>query len=110
MKVKTSQDTVEKLIELREQFDASTEQFLDNLPTPEKYAILAMTLVVHGGYDDYEIAHDDAMHKVSAQDLTKHLLKYPFLECHLKDALKLKWSYFEVLHTDDCEDDEENES
>jgi hypothetical protein len=107
MKVKTSQDTVEKLIELLEKFDASTEKFLDDLPTPEKYAILAMAFVVHSGYDDYEIAYDDAMHKVSAQNLTRHLLEYAFLECHLKDALRLKWSYFEVLHTDECDDEED---
>jgi hypothetical protein len=107
MKVKANRSSVEKLIALLEAFDASTEKFLDELPTPEKYAILGMVLVVRGEYEDYEIAYDESMHKVSAQDLTKHLLSFPFLSCHLQDALRLKWSYFEVLWTnDDYEEDE----
>jgi hypothetical protein len=101
MKVKTSQDTVQKLIALLEQFDASTEQFLNDLPTPEKYAILAMVLIVRGDYEDFEIAYDESMHKVSAKDLTKYLLNFRFLDCHLQDALRLKWPYFEVVWTDE---------
>ena len=108
MKVKTSKETVEKLIVLLETFDTSTEQFLNDLPTPEKYAILAMAMMLQG-YDDFEEAYDDATHKVSAQDLTKHLLDYKCLHCYLQDALRLKWSYFEVIWTED-EDDEENEA
>ena len=107
VKVKTSKETVEKLIELLERFDASTEQFLDKLPTPEKYAILAMALIVRGDYDDFEIACDESMHKVSAQDLTKHLMDFQFLNCHLQDALRLKWSYFEVVWTDEEEEEDE---
>jgi hypothetical protein len=38
MKVKTTRETVEKLVELLDEFDASTEQFLNDLPTPEKYS------------------------------------------------------------------------
>lgn len=106
MKVKTSKGTVEKLVALLERFDASTEQFLDDLPTPEKYAILAMALVVRGDYEDFEIASDESMHKLSARDLTKHLMGFPFLNCHLQDALRLKWSYFEVVWTD-AEDGED---
>lgn len=105
MKVKTSKDTVEQLIELLERFDAGTEQFLDDLPTPEKYAILTMALIVRGDYDDFEIACDESMHKVLAKDLTKHLLDFPSLNYHLQDALRLKWSYFEVVWTDDDEGD-----
>jgi hypothetical protein len=101
MKVKTHQETVKKLIALLEGFDTSTEKFLDDLPTPEKYAILAMALIVRGDYEDFEIASDESMHKVSAQELTKHLLNFPFLNCHLQDALKLNWSHFEVTWTDD---------
>jgi hypothetical protein len=107
MKVKTSQETVCMLIELLETFDASTEQFLDELPTPEKYAILAMALIVRGDYDDFEIAHDESIHTVSAPALTKHLVDFPFLSCHLQDAIRLRWSYFEVLWSDDDTDDEE---
>jgi hypothetical protein len=56
-------------------------------------------------------AFDDATHKVSAQNLTKHLLDYKFLYCHLQDALRYKLSYFEVIWTSgaDDEDVEENE-
>lgn len=108
MKVKTSKETVEKLIVLLETFDTSTEQFLNELPTPEKYAVLAMAMMLQG-YNDFEEAYDDATHKVSAQDLTKHFLSYPFLYCHLQDALRLKWSYFEVIWTEN-EADEENEA
>lgn len=108
MKVKTSKETVEKLIVLLETFDASTEQFLNDLPTPEKYAILAMAMMLQS-YDDFNEAYDDATHIVSAQDLTIYLLNYPLLDCHLQDALRLKWSYFEVIWTED-KDDEENEA
>jgi len=108
MKVKTSKENVEKLIVLLETFDASTEQYLNDLPTPEKYAILVMAMMLQG-YDDFDEAYDAATHKISAQDLTKHLLNYPFLHCHLQDALRHKWSYFEVIWTED-EDDEENEA
>lgn len=107
MKVKTSQETVQKLIALVERFDASTEQFLDELPTPEKYAILAMALVVRGDYDNFEIACDESMHKVSAQDLSRHLLAFPFLNCHLQDAIRFKWSYFEVIWVDGEDEDDE---
>jgi len=107
MKVKTSQETVEKLIVLLEEFDTSTDDFLNNLPTPEKYAILAMAWKVQGNYEDFEDAHYEAMQKVSAKDLTQYLLDFRFLECHLKDALKLKWLYFEVLHTNDDESDDD---
>ncbi len=107
MKVKTSIEIVQKLAELLERFDTSTEQFLDELPTPEKYAVLAMALIVRGDYDDFEIACDESMHKVSAQDLTKHLMGFPFLKCHLQDALRLKWSYFEVVWADGEDDDDE---
>jgi hypothetical protein len=105
MKVKANRNSIQELITLLEGFDASTERFLDDLPTPEKYAILAMALVVRGDYEDFEIALDESMHKISAQELTKHLLHFPFLTCHLQDALKLKWSYFEVVWTND-EDEE----
>lgn len=57
MKVKTTQETVQTLIHLLETYDASTEQFLDDLPTPEKYNILAMAWVIGRGYDDFEIAY-----------------------------------------------------
>ena len=107
MKIKAHRSSVEKLITLLEEFDASIEAFLDELPTSEKYAILGMALVVHGDYEDYEIAIDESMHKVSAQELTKHLIKFPFLSCHLQDALRLKWSYFEVVWTNDEDEDED---
>jgi hypothetical protein len=106
MKVKTSQETVRELIELLERFDAKTEQFLDALPTPEKYTILAMALTVHGDYDDFEIAYDESMDKVPALDLTKHLMAFPSLNCHLQDAIRLKWSYFEAVWVDDEGGDE----
>lgn len=105
MKVKTYRSSVEKLIALLERFDASTESFLDELPTPEKYAILGMALVVRGDYEDYEIACEESIQKVSAQALTKHLVNFPFLSCHLQDALRLKWSYFEVMWTADEDED-----
>ncbi|SRR5258707_2803775 len=106
MKVRTSRKSVTKLIGLLETFDTSAEQFLDDLPTPEKYAILAMAMMVQG-YDDFEEAYDDATHKASVQELTKHLLKYPFLDCHLQDALRLGWKTFEFGWPVDEDEDEE---
>jgi hypothetical protein len=107
MKVKTSQETVQELIELLERFDASTEQFLDELPTPEKYAVLAIALIVRGDYGDFEIAYDESMHTVSAQALTKHIMDFPSLSCHLQDALRHKWSDFEAVWTDDGDEEDE---
>ena len=105
MKVKTAKDTVEKLIVLLEQFDASTEEFLNNLPTPEKYSILAMALKVRGDYEDFEDAHYESMQRVSAKDLTRYLLNFKHLDCHLKDAVGLQWSYFEALQANDDDDE-----
>jgi hypothetical protein len=109
MKVKISQDTVEKLISLLETFDASTQDFLDNLPTPEKYAILSVALVVRGDYEDYEIAYDESMRRVSAQELTRHMLAFQFLDCHLKDALQLKLSHFEQVWSNENDDEDEDD-
>jgi hypothetical protein len=108
MKVKISRDTVKQLIELLEKNDTTTERFLDNLPTPQKYAILAMALVVRGDYEDFEIAYDESMQKISAQDLTGHLRDFLFLNCHLRDALGLEWENFEVLWASDEDDEDKN--
>ncbi|MDB6019245.1 MAG: hypothetical protein JWR19_3734 [Pedosphaera sp.] len=123
MKVKTSQETVEKLIDLLERFDASTEQFLDNLPTPEKYAILAMALTVRLHFEDFETANDELIQKVSAHDLTKNLIDFQHLDSALKDALEFmrkQPDYFEMVGTngkdedygddEDDEDDKENKA
>jgi len=63
MKIKTSKTTLRKLIPLLVTPDASTKQFLDELPTPEKYAILAIAMIFQG-YQDYEEAYDEATRKV----------------------------------------------
>lgn len=104
MKIKTSSATVEKLIVLLETFDAETEAFLDGLPTPEKYTILAMAWVIQSG-KDFETAYEDAMHHVSAQELTKHLLAFRGLNEHLRDSIGLGWEYFEFPVSDDNEDE-----
>jgi len=68
-----------------------------------------MALVVKGTYEDFEIAYDEMTHKVSAQQLTKHMIDFKDLRWHLQDALRLKWSYFEVMWTNgEDEDEEEN--
>jgi hypothetical protein len=90
-----------------ETFDTSTQDFLDNLPTPEKYAILSMTLVLRGDYEDYEIAYDESMNRISAQELTRHMLAFQCLDCHLKDALQFKWSYFEQVWSNENEDEDD---
>ena len=108
MKVKTSKETVEKLGEFLRTYDASTEQFLNDLPTPEKYAILAMAWTVQGRYEDFEEAHDAAMYEVSATELTKHLMDFPHLWCHLQDAVALKWDYFEFPETNEKDEFDED--
>jgi hypothetical protein len=105
MKVKISRATVERLIGLLETFDANTEQFLDELPTPEKYAVLAMAWVIQSN-KDLETAYDDATHLVSAQELTKYLLAFRGLNEHLRDALGLGWEYFEFPVSNDDESEE----
>jgi hypothetical protein len=110
MKVKTSIANVQQLIVLLQKDSGFTQTFLNGLPTPEKYAILAMAWTVICNYEDFEEAHYEAQHKVSAKDLTSFLIEFQHLECHLQDALKLKWEWFEVLHTDrEDEEDENNE-
>ncbi len=109
MKVKTSRANVAKLGELLRTYDASTEQFLNELPTPEKYAILAMAWTVEGRYEDFEEAHDMATQKVSAMELTNHLMNFPHLWCHLQDAVALKWDYFEYPETNEKDEFDEDE-
>lgn len=99
--------------ELLDTFDASAEQFLNDLPTPEKYSILGMALVVWGEYEDFEEAVYQSERKVSAQDLTKHLLelhKSKFLSYRLQDALRLGWEHVECFQIDeDPESETEDE-
>jgi hypothetical protein len=107
MKIKVPMETVQKLATMLETYDAETQSFLDSLATPDKYEILALAMTIQNGYDDYEEAHCQALHKVSAQDLTKYLMDYKFLYCHLQDAMRLGAKHFEVAWCDD--DSDENE-
>ncbi len=101
-------ETVQKVATMLENFDADTQSFLDALPTPDKYEILALAITINNGYDDYEEAHCEALHKVSAQDLTKYLMDYKFLYCHLQDALRFGAKHFEVAWCNDEEEDEQD--
>jgi hypothetical protein len=100
MTIKTKRETVSKLIDLSESWDASTEQFLNDLPTREKYEILAMAWAVRSG-KDFEEMYEIATHEISAQQLTARLLNYweddfPSLPHHLRDAVMLGWKHFEI--------------
>jgi hypothetical protein len=109
VKMKVPMETVQKLATMLESYDVETEAFLDSLPTPEKYAILAMGMTVGEGYDDYEAAHCDATYRASAQNLTKYLMDYKFLWCHLQDAMRLGPEHFEVAWCADEGDENEDE-
>jgi hypothetical protein len=106
VKMKVPTETVQKLATMLETYDAETQSFLDEMPTPDKYEILAMAMTVQG-YDDYEEAHCDATHRVSAQHLTKHLMDYKFLWCYLQDAIRLGREHFEVAWGYDPQYDDE---
>jgi len=101
MRITTNTDTIEKVKMLLQTYDANTESFLNDLPTREKYAILALAMMINQGYEDYEEAYDEATRKVSAQKLTKCLMEFPWLWCHLQDVVQIVnrrgWEGFEVM-------------
>jgi hypothetical protein len=84
-----------------ETYNADTEQFLNDLPTREKYAMLALAIMINQGYDDYEEGYDEATRKVSAQGLTEYLMKFPWLWCHLQNVVQIVerrgWDAFDVV-------------
>jgi hypothetical protein len=115
MKVKTTIETVEKVWNLLKDFDAGTEQFLDELPTRDKITILALAMMVRSDYEDFEEAYYAAERKVRAKDLTKHLIDDNELQYKLQDVVQIAkrdgWEMFEAMwveHTSDGDDDETN--
>jgi hypothetical protein len=112
MRITTTTETIQKVKTLLHTYDADTEQVLNDMPTREKYAILALAKMIHQGcYEDYEEAYDEATRKVSAQGLTKYLMEYEWLWCHLQDVVQVVdrhgWEPFEVMYTNDEDEDEE---
>lgn len=105
MTIPTTKETVEQAQSLLATYDAGTERFLDDLPTREKYAILALSWMISQGYEDFQEAYDDATRKVSAQELTKFLMTDKFLQWHLQDVLRHDLSRFEVPEVSDEEDE-----
>ena len=111
VKIKISPETVKKVAELSKTFDASMEDFLNALPTPEKYEIVALAWSVRTG-KDFEDRHCEATHSILAQQLTSYLLNYstdgyPSLYEHLTDAVSLGWVHFEIPIVDEDEEEEE---
>ena len=69
-------------------------------------------MMINQGYDDYEEAYALATRKVSAQELTKHLMEFQCLWCHLQDVVQIidrrGREFFEVMcvaHDDNQEGD-----
>ena len=94
MKVKVSIQTIEKLFELLHKYDATTEQFITELSSSDKYEILALILMVRNNYEDFEEAHDAAKNKIPEQDLTKYFMgrssdNWQTLQGELQDVIAI---------------------
>jgi hypothetical protein len=109
----TTIETIQKVKTLLETYDADTERFLDELPTREKYAILALAMMICEEHDDFEAAYYEASSRISAQGLTKYLMEFPWLWCHLQDVVQIierrGWDGFEMLCMKDSGDEDEDE-
>lgn len=113
MKIKTSPTTVKQLLALRENYLSSNylklKRFLDGLSVENKYEIVAIAWAIKGSYPEecWDELLELAKEVVPISKLTEYLVDFPWLECHLQDALSLKWSYFEkslyveAIETDD---------
>lgn len=119
MKVNISIQTIEKFFGLLHKYDATTEQFIADLPSRDKYEILALIMMVRGSYEDFEEAHDAAKNKIHEQDLTKYFMgrssdNWQTLHGELQDVIAIEkrygWEKFEIMWADHQadEDDEEN--
>jgi hypothetical protein len=73
MKVNISIQTIEKIYELLHKYDATTEQFITDLSSNDKYEILALIMMVRNNYEDFEEAHYAAKNKIPEQGLTNIL-------------------------------------
>jgi hypothetical protein len=112
--------TIEERFSLLHKYDAATERFITELSTSEKYELLALIMMVRSdridSCGDFEAAHDAAMKKMPAQDLTKYFLgrsadNWQTLHGELQDVIAIQkrdgWDWFEVMHSNDNEDDED---
>ena len=109
MKVKARLESVRKLKDLLNvQWDNSQiiKEFLDELPTPEKYSIVAMAWVITSNYEDYEDALDEIQRQVHPERLTDFILNFRFLECHLHDAMAKGLKWFDCVNTNDEPDED----
>ena len=115
MKVTISIQTIEKLCELLHKYDATTDQFITELSSSDKYEILALIMMVRDNYEDVEEAHDAAKNKIPEQDLTKYFMgrssdNWQTLQGELQDVIAIEkrygWDYFELMRGDDADEDE----
>jgi hypothetical protein len=114
MKVNVSIQTIEKLFELLHKYHATTEQFITELSSSDKYEILALIMMVRGNYEDFEEAHDAAKNKIPEQDLTKYFMgrssdNWQTLQGELQDVIAMEkhygWEKFEIMWVDHKEDE-----
>ena len=59
MRITTTTETIEKVKTLLQTYDADTQNFLDDLPTREKYAILALAMMMNGYPKAAKACHSD---------------------------------------------------
>jgi hypothetical protein len=112
MKVKVLVKTVEKLRALLDADDAATTRFLDAVPTHEKYAILALAMMIREKHDDFEAAYGEAERRATAQKLTQYLIEDVRLRWDLQDVITIQkkqgWEYFELMHGNGSDDNDED--
>jgi hypothetical protein len=119
MKVNISIQTIEEFLGLLREYDATTEKFITELPSRDKYEILALIMMVRSDYEDFEEAHEAEKNKIPEQDLTKYFMgrssdNWQTLQSELQDVIaeqkRYGWERFEIMWGDqnDDEDNEEN--
>jgi hypothetical protein len=63
-------------------------------------------LIGINAYEDFEEAVYKSERNVSAQELTKHLLNFKFLSCHLQDAVRIGFERFQYSWAEEEANDE----
>jgi len=105
LKVTISIQTIEKFFELLHKYDATTEQFITEHSSSDKYEILALIMMARSNYEDFEEAHYAARNKIPELDLNKYFMRrssddLQTLQAELQDVIAIEkregWEYFEL--------------
>jgi len=116
MKVNITIETIEHFKQLLDEYHTETESFLKKLSVGEKYEILTLTMMVRSNFNDFEEAYEAAKNKIHEQGLTEYFMErtkcnWQTLHGELQDVIAIQqlhgWEFFELMHSDDSDEDEE---